>query len=92
MRRTWVQVDGKLVPKEQYHRPESKGPAIVGDIEPYQSMITGETISGRAQHREHLRQHGHEEVGDQMPKWLKDSYERNGEQPRFDRRGRRITR
>jgi hypothetical protein len=91
MRKTYVQApDGKLIPKDEYHRPESTGPAIVGDMEPYQSTITGETITGRAAHREHLRKHGHEEVGDQMPKFLREKYERDGIKPRFDRRGRRI--
>lgn len=36
---------------------------IMGDIEPYQSMITGELIKSRSAHREHLRFHGKEEVG-----------------------------
>jgi hypothetical protein len=38
-------------------------PAIIGDIAPYRSMRTGELIAGRAQHRDHLRQHGLVEVG-----------------------------
>jgi hypothetical protein len=49
--------------------PVSKAPMIIGDIEPYRSIITGEEIGGRRQHREHLRQHGCEELGnDHLPK------------------------
>ena len=33
------------------------------DIEPYTSMITGETITSRSRHREHLKAHGYVEVG-----------------------------
>ena len=44
-------------------------PAMIApDIAPYQSIVTGETITGRKAHREHLQQHGMQEVGDQMSK------------------------
>ena len=36
---------------------------IVPDIEPYQSMITGEMITSRSKHREHLREHNCVEIG-----------------------------
>lgn len=39
------------------------GPEIVPDIQPYQSMVTGETITSRSKHRQHLRDHGMMEVG-----------------------------
>jgi len=38
-------------------------PAVLGDIAPYQSMVTGEYIGGRAQHRAHLKEHRLIEVG-----------------------------
>ncbi len=38
-------------------------PMVIRDIEPYRSMITGERIAGRRQHRDHLRAHGCIEVG-----------------------------
>ena len=47
-------------------RAESKrsdGIMVIRDIEPYQSMIDGSVISGRRQHRDHLRAHGAIEVG-----------------------------
>ena len=43
-------------------------PMIAPDITPYQSMLTGEMIGSRSEHREHLRKHGYVEVGDQMSK------------------------
>lgn len=43
------------------------GVQAMPDIQPYRSMITGEMITGRAQHREHLRQHGCQEVGNEKP-------------------------
>lgn len=38
---------------------------VVADIQPYQSAVTGEVIGGRRQHRDHLRAHGLEEVGNE---------------------------
>lgn len=69
-RKTWVQCPKtlKLIPKEEYQPRESAGFFVVGDIQPYKSMITGETIQGRRQHREHLRQHGCIEVGNEKLK------------------------
>lgn len=43
-------------------------PQITTDIQPYRSMITGERVAGRSQHREHLKQHGCIEVGNEVPK------------------------
>ena len=36
---------------------------IMPEIEPYKSQITGEWITSRAKHKEHLRRHGYTEVG-----------------------------
>lgn len=38
---------------------------FIPDIDPYKSMVTGERIRGRAHHKQHLRQHGLQEVGNQ---------------------------
>ena len=40
-------------------------PMIISDIKPYRSMRTGETIAGRAQHREHLGRYGLVEIGNE---------------------------
>lgn len=42
-------------------------PMVANDIQPYQSMITGEMIMSRSQHRTHLRDHGCIEVGNEKP-------------------------
>lgn len=41
-----------------------RGFAIISDITPYQSIITGEEIGSRVDHKNHLRQHEVEEMGD----------------------------
>ena len=41
-------------------------PMIAPDIAPYQSIVTGEMISGRKAHREHLLQTDCVEIGDQQ--------------------------
>jgi len=65
-RKSWIQdpVTLELVPRDQY-QPRRSGHFVIGDIQPYKSMITGEIIPGRRQHREHLRQHGCIEVGNE---------------------------
>lgn len=43
-------------------------PMVAADIQPYRSMITGEMIHSRSQHRAHLSAHGCVEVGNEkMP-------------------------
>lgn len=43
-------------------------PMVVADIQPYQSQLTGEMISSRSQHRDHLKSHGCIEVGNEPVK------------------------
>lgn len=58
--------DGELVwVREENALNKSVSIQVIGDIEPYKSMITGEMIGGRAHHREHLRQHNCIEVGNE---------------------------
>lgn len=45
-------------------------PYVAADMRPYQSMITGEMITSRSQHREHLRDHNCVEIGNET-KYLK---------------------
>lgn len=55
----------ELVPAHEYRRPARSGLEIMSDIQPYRSIIDGSVITSRSRHREHLRQHGCIEVGDQ---------------------------
>jgi hypothetical protein len=70
MRRRWIQdpVTGKLIPENKYKRPISASYQIMPDIEPYQSMITGERIKSRSHHRMHLKQHNCIEIGNERQK------------------------
>ena len=45
---------------------------ILPDIKEYKSMITGEVITSRSKHREHLKAHGCIEVGDQVDYMVKN--------------------
>ena len=62
MRRRFVQINGELVEITPGGAPLVH--QVMPDIQPYPSMITGEMITSRSQHREHLRKHGYREVGD----------------------------
>lgn len=64
MKYYWVKGRG-FVPEDEFERPVPKGPYVRGDVQPYRSMQTGEMIEGRAQHRQHLREHGLIEVGNE---------------------------
>lgn len=65
-RRSYIQINGVLY--EKGTEPTSDAPMVMGDIQPYRSMITGEMITSRSQHREHLKQHGCVEIGNDIPK------------------------
>ena len=66
MKRTWVYIDG--VAYEKGSEPASEGVMVMPDIKPYQSMIDGSWITSRSEHREHLKQHGCVEVGNEAMK------------------------
>lgn len=57
----------KLIPIDDSTNKAPSGPFVLPDTKPYQSMVTGEVIGGRRQHREHLRQHGLIEIGNEKP-------------------------
>ncbi len=60
----WSDSQNRLVPIEEWtDEPANSGPMIMGDIQPYRSMIDGSIINSRSQHRRHLREHGCIEVG-----------------------------
>ena len=63
MRRTWVQINGVLYEKGTEPEPGKAGFNIMPDIQPYQSMVTGEIITSRSKHRQHLKEHNMVEVG-----------------------------
>lgn len=70
MRRRFIQQkDGSLLEvTADYESQPRAGFFVSGDIQPYKSMITGEMIEGRRQHRDHLRQHNCVEVGNELDK------------------------
>ncbi len=74
----------KLIPAEEwYDSQEPAAPYVIPDIQPYQSMQTGEMITSRSQHRAHLRQHGLIEIGNEVKAAMTQH------RPKDDREGRR---
>lgn len=71
MKKVWIQVNGKLIPKEQYVRERAEGPMIMGDIEPYRNVVDGKMITSRSQHREFLKRNGLQEVGNEKTPFVK---------------------
>ena len=72
MRKTYVFRDGRWVDVADMATAAPAGPYIMDDLAPYQSMATGEMITSRSRHREHLKAHGLIEVGNET-KHLKPS-------------------
>lgn len=72
MRTRYIQdpVTLELVNADDYVAPTVNAPMVMGDIQPYTSMIDGSTISSRSVHRAHLRQHQCIEIGNET-KYLK---------------------
>lgn len=65
MRKTYIYVNGELVEKGSKEHYDSLGPMVIPDIAPYKSMIDGSMITSRSVHRDHLREHGCIEVGNE---------------------------
>jgi hypothetical protein len=64
----WDRESQKLVPAEEFYARQERrvsGPQIIRDIQPYRSIVTGEVVGGRRQHRDHLRAHDVVEVGNE---------------------------
>lgn len=70
----WIycKVRKELIPADEFYdqEPATSGVFVRGDLQPYQSMVTGEMVEGRAKHREHLKMHQVQEVGDHYDKGL----------------------
>lgn len=62
----WDPVSQSMIPKEEFYElTQPSAPMVMGDIQPYRSMVTGELISSRSTHRAHLKQHKLVEVGNE---------------------------
>jgi len=60
----WDSDKKEFVPESEYTHPVNVH-YVMADIQPYKSMATGEIIQGRRQHREHLKNHGLVEIGNE---------------------------
>lgn len=65
-KRRFVQINGELVEVTPDYIPEPRADYhVMGDIQPYKSMLDGREITSRSRHREHLKDHGCIEVGNE---------------------------
>jgi hypothetical protein len=82
-RQRYIQHNGQLIPAEEFYSSEPVAPMVMPDIQPYQSMQTGEMITSRSHHRAHLKQHGLIEIGNEIKAAM------TKQQPRDDRESRK---
>lgn len=59
-------------------------PSVIPDIQPYKSMATGEMITSRSQHRNHLKERGLVEIGDQHESHTKQIEQRKQEKEKAE--------
>lgn len=74
MRHRFIQdrLTGDLIPAAEYKRAPPAGPLIMPDIEHYKEIINGTMITSRSKHREFLARHDKQEVGNEMPAWMRE--------------------
>lgn len=63
---------------------------VITDIKPYRSTVTGEMIDSRTKHREHLKRHNLEEIGNEIPAHMKVAGKRIKPKRKDDSRKRLI--
>ncbi len=72
MKTRYIQIGLNLVEVSDDWTPEPQADIhVMKDIKPYKSMIDGREITSRSRHREHLREHGCVEVGNDSSLWRK---------------------
>ena len=87
----WIQIDGKLIPKEEYAGDNSRnqGPMFIPDIDHFVSPIDGEVITTRPQLKQHMKNHGVTHQQDYSPEFLaKTNKDRLRKQEREGKRER----
>ena len=57
---SWIQVNGKLIPREEYlgDNNRNQAPMVMEDIKPFVSPIDGQIITTRPMLRRHNKAHG----------------------------------
>jgi len=95
-KKSFIQIDGKLIPKEDYYghnlRQTPNGPMVMADIEPFVSPVDGKVINSRSQLRVHNKQHDVTSYADFSPEYIekkvKERHQRLHGQTREDRQDR----
>ncbi len=54
--------------KQDMHARSHESPMVIGDIQPYKAVATGEMIMSRSQHRDYLKRHNLVELGNEKTK------------------------
>lgn len=83
---TWIQhpITGKLIPKNEYLRPENNAPFVMGDIQSFVSPIDGSVISDRRHLREHNTRHGVTDTRDYGAGWFEKKAQEREAQKQFN--------
>jgi hypothetical protein len=70
---SWIQIDGKLIPKEKYHGDNARNQSamVIPPLEPFVSPVTGEIITSHRQLKNHNKNNGVTNSSDYSPAYLK---------------------
>jgi len=72
-RRSYIQIDGKLIDKAEYYGDNSRTPQqgfFIPDIEPFVSSVDGSVVSSRSVLREHNRKHDVVQYAEFSPEYI----------------------
>ena len=93
MTKSWIYIDGKPIPKEDYHGDNVRGTSfqVMPDIEPFISHVDGSYIGTRPHLRAHNKKHGVSNTADYPPEYVAqrkkerlDSQDKQGKQQRIE--------
>ena len=90
MKKSYIQINGKLVPKNEATYQADHKLIIAGDIEPFKSPINGEVIMGRSHLRRHMKEHGVTHSSDYSDDWFQQRRNEINRQQEREGRAERI--
>lgn len=67
---SWIQVNGKLIPRGGYTSSDVNAPMIMKPLDPFISPVTKELITDRSQLRRHNKKHGITNSADYSPEFI----------------------
>jgi len=74
MTNSWIQINGKLVPKDEYYGDNTRNQThmVAPEFKEFVSPVTGEIVTSRNQLRDHNRKQGVTNLADYKDGYIQD--------------------